>query len=172
MIAMARTGRAALTAALTVGVLVLAGSAPAGAETVSRSDARGDAPARIDVTRATYTHSDDHVSVVARIPRLGRQGTAALSISRFEIFEAGYVVEVVKRAGQPARAKLLYYNHFDLLPRSCDDVTGSWGHHRVTLSVARSCLTGHARDRVFTQFGIQSGSDVDRAPAVKRLRRS
>jgi hypothetical protein len=148
------------------------GAAPADAETVGRDDPRQDAPANIDVTHATYTHSQDRVGVVARIPDLGRAGTAALSISRFGIFEAGYVVQIHKRAGEAPRTRLLFFNHFDLEPRRCDDVSGTWGEHQVTLSVARSCLTGHAREHVFAQFGIQRGDQVDHAPAVRRLNRS
>ncbi|WP_243056262.1 hypothetical protein [Nocardioides sp. SR21] len=158
---------AALLVAMLTGAL-----APASAETVRRDDSRNDAPARIDVSRATYTHAQEQVRVVARIPNLGRGGTAALSISRFEIFEAGFVVEIKKRAGKPPRTRLFFFNHFDLEPRRCDAVTGTWGRRRVSLSVDRACLDGHARERVFTQFGIQSGAHVDRAPAVKRLRRS
>ena len=162
-----RLAGVALLAAMLASAVV-----PASAETVRRDDPRGDAPARIDVSRATYTHSQHRVRVVARIPSLGRAGTAVLSISRFEIFEAGYVVEIKKRAGEPPRTRLFFFNHFDLEPRRCAAVSGTWGDHRVSLSVARSCLTGHARERVFVQFGIQHGSHVDRAPAVKRLRRS
>ncbi|MGB0101049.1 MAG: hypothetical protein WBP61_12295 [Nocardioides sp.] len=152
--------------------MVLGVPAVASAETVRRDDARGDAPARIDVSRATYTHSQDRVRVVARIPELGRAGKASLSISKFEVFEAGYVVQIKKRAGEPPRTKLLYFNHFDLERRRCADVSGTWKRHRVSLSVARTCLTGHQRRQVFAQFGIQRGSRVDRAPAVKRLDRS
>lgn len=158
---------AALLVAIVTGALP-----PASAETVHRDDSRRDAPARIDVSRATYTHSQERVRVVARIPNLGRAGTAALSISRFEIFEAGYVVEIKKRAGEPPRTRLLFFNHFDLEPRRCDAVTGIWERRRVSLTVDRTCLAGHARERVFAQFGIQSGAHVDRAPAVKRLHRS
>ena len=155
-------------------VMVTSAPAPASAETVRRDDSRRDAPARIDVSRATYTHSQERIRVVARIPNLGRAGTAALSISRFEIFEAGYVVEIKKRAGKPPRTKLFFFNHFDLEPRRCDAVTGIWGRHRVSLSVDRTCLAGHARERVFAQLlGIQSGADLRTgAPAVKRLQRS
>jgi len=152
--------------------MLAAGTTAAAAETVGRDDRRHDAPARIDVTHATYTHSQNRVRVVARVPRLGRTGTAALSISRFEIFEAGYVVQIKKRAGEPPRARLFFFNHFDLEPRRCANVSGTWGDHKVTLSVARSCLTDHAGERVFAQFGIQDGDQVDRAPAVRRLDRS
>ena len=167
---MKNSGRLAVTAVVVA--MVVGGPAAASAETVRRDDARNDAPARIDVSRATYTHSQNRVRVVARIPNLGRTGTAALSISKFEIFEAGYVVEIKKRAGEPPSTKLFFFNHFDLEPRRCTAVSGAWKRHQVSLSVARSCLTGHKRQQVFAQFGIQRGSHVDRAPAVKRLHRS
>lgn len=145
-------------------------AAPAHAQTVTRQDRQGDAPPRIDVTSATYTHAADRLRVVAEIPDLGRSGTAALSLSKFGVFEAGYVVEIKKRPGRTPRTALYYYNHFDLEPRACSSVTGVWGRERVILSVKRSCLRGHARARMFAQFGIQYGSHVDRAPAVRRLR--
>ena len=157
---------------LAAGVLVAATAAPAATETVERTDARRDAPASIDIATATYTHTRAHVRVVARIPELGGAGSASLSISRFGIFEAGYVVQIKKRAGRPARTRLLFFNHFDLEPRRCADLTGAWGRGRVVLSVARSCLSGHAEERVFAQFGIQRGAEIDRARAVKRLDRA
>ncbi|MFC7496772.1 MULTISPECIES: hypothetical protein [unclassified Nocardioides] len=152
--------------------LMVGAAAPASAETVVRDDPTGDAPERIDVTRARYTHTDDQIRVVARVPELGDAGTAALSISRFGIFEAGYVVQIRKRPDEQPRARLLFFNHFDFEPRRCADVSGTWGQRRVTLVVDRSCLTGHARRHVFAQFGIQHGQQVDRASAVRRLARS
>lgn len=152
--------------------MLASGTVSASAETVRRDDPVRDAPAHIDVTRAVYTHSQSRVRVVARIPELGRSGTAALSISRFDIFEAGYVLQIKKRVGERPRTRLYFFNHFDLVPRRCADVTGVWRTHQVRLSVARSCLSDHARERVFAQFGIQRGDQVDRAPAVRRLHRS
>lgn len=159
-----------LVAAVTAMGLTLVGS-PADAETKVRQDETGDAPAKIDVTRVRYSYGDDRVKAVARIPDLGRRGEAALSISRFEVFEAGYVVRIRKRLGKPARVSLLYFDHFDLHPRECDGLSGAWRDSSIRLSVATSCLRGHARPRIFTQFGIQRGDDVDRAPAVRRLAR-
>ena len=146
--------------------------APAHAEEVRRTDAHGDAPASIDITNARYTHGKTRVSVVATIPRLGRAGQASLSISRYSIFEAGYVVLVKKRAGEAPRVRLAYFNHFELEPRRCSSLSGKWSNGQIRLGVARSCLKGHIRERVFVQFGGQRGSNVDRAPAVRRLARS
>ncbi|MBA2952774.1 hypothetical protein GON03_22375 [Nocardioides sp. MAH-18] len=154
-----------------VAAALVATAAPSSADTVRRKDPLGDAPASIDIASATYTHADQHLRVVARIPDLGSRGTAALSLSKFGIFEAGYVVQIRKRPGQPPRTRLLFFDHFDLRPRACDDLTGTWRRQTVTLAVARSCLTGHAQRRMFAQFGIQRGVEVDRAPAVTRLRR-
>jgi hypothetical protein len=155
-----------------VGLMLVGGSLPAAqADTVRRQDATGDAPAVIDIRTADYTHSDRRVSVVAVIPDLGDRGRAALSITRFTIFEAGYVVRIKKRAGSPPRVRLLFFDHFGLEPRECAAVSGRWGEDRIRLSVARACLDGHARNRVFVQFGIVRGDDVDRARAVRRLER-
>ena len=157
-----------------ISLVVLLGSfaaLPAYAETKIKPDPAGDARASIDITRAKYTHADRHVKVLARIPALRRTGEAALSISRFEIFEAGYVVLLEKRPGQPAEVGLYYFNHVNLEPRECDDVSGRWGRSSIRLSVARRCLDGHATPRVFAQFGLSQGERVDFAPAAPRLAR-
>ena len=158
---------------LAVSVLLVAGwPSPAGAEQVRRVDPRGDAPAAIDIWSARYQHREHRVRVVANIPDLGQRGRASLSISRFTIFEAGYVAIIKKRAGKDPQVRLTFFNHFELQPRDCPGVSGSWTDDQVKLSVPRSCLEGHARQRVFVQFAILRGSDVDRARPVKRLARS
>lgn len=157
-----------------VGAVLLAGgvAAPASAQTVTREDPAGDAPARIDITRVRYAHLDDRVRVAARIPDLGAAGTADLLISRFEIFEAGYVARIRKVTGKQAKVSLLYYDHFDLRKRACRGLTGSWEADKIRLKVPRSCLKGHRTTYVFTQFVIARGEPFDEAPAVKRLKRS
>jgi hypothetical protein len=121
-----------------------------------------------------YAHLDDRVRVSAKIPDLGRSGTADLLVSRYEIFEAGYVARIRKPRGEPARVSLLYFDHFDLKKRSCKGLSGTWGRQVVRMKVPRSCLKGHATKRVMTQFFIAfgSGEQFDEAPAVRRLRRS
>jgi hypothetical protein len=161
-----------LSAIVAAAALLVAAVSPATAETVERDDRRGDAPAGIDVVQATYSHTRHRVRVVARVPDLGPAGSATLSISRFEIFEAGYVLRIRARSGAPPRIRLLFFNHFDLEPRRCAGVTGTWANGVVRLSVARTCLVGHVAEQVFAQFHIRHGSDIDEAPAVRRLRRS
>jgi hypothetical protein len=153
-------------------LLVAAVAAPASAEKIRRVDARGDAPQAIDIWSARYSHGVHRVSVVASLPDLGQRGRASLSISKFEIFEAGYVALIKKRPGAAPQVRLTFFNHFDLEPRECPGLTGSWASARVKLSVPRSCLDDHAQERVFAQFGIQRGSEIDRARAVRRLDRS
>lgn len=142
------------------------------AEIAERPDARGDAPSFIDVHAVMYAHGSDRVSVAATIPSLGRRGSASLSISQFTTFEAGHVVTIRKSPGRPVTVRLAYFNHFDLEPRRCGGVKGSWRPAKVTLSVPRACLGEDATERVFVQFGIQHGNAIDRAPAVRRLQRS
>ena len=144
---------------------------PAYAETKVKPDPSDDAPSGIDITRARYTHGDGRVKVFARVPALRDSGEASLSISRFEIFEAGYVVLIKKRLGEPARVRLYFFNHFDLEKRDCDGVSGRWGETSIRLSVPRSCLEGHATHRVFAQVGVSLGEQVDLAPAARRLAR-
>ena len=158
---------------LAVSSLLLAvGLSPAHAQEAQRKDSHGDAPARIDIWSANYTHGKNRVTVVAKIPKLGRAGEASLSISRFTIFEAGYVALIKKRVGHKARVRLTYFNHFDLEPRQCSRISGRWAVSQIRLSVPRSCLRGHAKEKAFVQFGIQRNLKIDRAPAVRRLARS
>jgi len=160
-----------------VGAVLLAGgvAAPASARTVVREDPRGDAPARIDVTRVRYAHEKSYVRVAARIPDLGPAGVADFLVSRFDIFEAGYVARIRKPRGKAPKVALLYFDHFDLKKQKCKGVTGNWSGEVVRLKVPRTCLKvrGHAANRVFTQFVITygSGERFDEAPAVLGLRR-
>ena len=110
-----------------------AGSVPAHAETRVKSDRLADAPDVIDISGVSYTHGNERVRVTAQIPHLGSAGEAALSISKFEIFEAGYVVRIVKQHGKPAKVGLFFFNHFDLEKRVCNDVSGSWDAERYSL---------------------------------------
>lgn len=168
--------RSHLVPALCGAALLVGGvAAPASAQSVDRSDTVGDAPARIDITKVRYTHLSDRVRVAAKIPELGPSGTADFLVSRYEIFEAGYVVRIRQHRGKPAKVSLLYYDHFSLKKRSCKGISGSWGPEVVRLKVPRSCLKGHATEHVFAQFVISFGAEgeqFDEAPAVTRLRRS
>lgn len=154
-----------VTAALVITAL------PAHAETVTRRDRANDAAARVDITRARYTYRPARISVLARIPHLGRAGDASLSITRFDVFEAGYVLRITKRVGQPPRVRLFFFDHFSLNRRRCQGSSGAWGSRSIRLSVPTRCLHGHARPNVFAQFGISRGRQLDRAPAVRRLGR-
>jgi hypothetical protein len=158
-------------AAVVASIALTLGATPALADTKTRVDPVGDAPAGIDITLARYSYENGRVSVRARVPDLARRGRADLSISRFEIFDAGYVVRLVKRAGKPPRTRLYFFDHFDLHRRPCDDVRGWWRNGAVRLSVDADCLEDHARRRIFTQVGLIRRQDFDMAPAVRRLAR-
>ncbi|HXH79757.1 hypothetical protein [Nocardioides sp.] len=132
-------------------------------------DETGDAPRGIDIDSARYSHANEEVAVVARVPDLQRMGSASLSISRFEIFEAGYIVRIIKTRGRPAQTALLYFDHFDATERACDGVRGRWGRSRIRLVVPTECLRGHRTSSLFAQFGISHAERVDHAPAVVRL---
>jgi hypothetical protein len=162
-----KTVSVAVTALL---CLTLLGT-PAQAATVVKEDRANDAPARIDIRRVTYAYGDGQVKVRARIPQLGRAGKADLSITKFEIFEAGYVLRIAKWRGERARVRLYYFDHFSLNRRRCDGIAGQWNDANIRMTVPTECLTGHARRRIRVQFGIQHRQDIDRAPAVRRLAR-
>ena len=51
-------------------------ASPAGADARTRTDARRDAPASIDISRATYRHTGSRVSTTIRVPDLGKRGRA------------------------------------------------------------------------------------------------
>ena len=152
-------------------VLVLL-PATAVADSAARRDSRNDAPARIDVTRVLYQHRVHRVSTRVRIPELGRTGRVALAISRFDIFEAGYVASVRRRSDGSVSRRLGYFDHFETTPRRCD-VGGSWNRARgvVTVTVPRDCLKGHRTPRLYVAARSLHGNSFDDAPAVRRLGR-
>ncbi|WP_370614319.1 hypothetical protein [Mumia sp. Pv 4-285] len=148
-------------------------SAPASAEERSRTDRAGDAPARIDLTHVSYRHTEARVSARIRVPDLGRRGRASLAVSRFGIFEAGYVAVVRKKPGRPATTRLLFFDHFDTTPRQCDGLRGSWKRATgtVSISVPRACLDGHRTRKVYVAARTMRGSSFDDARPVRRLAR-
>lgn len=153
--------------------LVLAGSGVALADTAIKKDPRGDAPAKIDVTKATYTYDSQTVSVDARIPALGNRGDAALSISQFAIFEAGYIGRIQREPGSAPKVGLFYFDHFTTKKQKCDGITATWRKGHITIDVPVTCLVnGFPSAQVFVQFGIVSGNGLDRAPAIRRLPQS
>lgn len=157
----------AVTAAATT--LMLAVPAPSVAQSETRQDRAGDAPAAIDVRDVVYTYRAGKVTVRAEIPELGNRGEASLSISQFAVFEAGHVLRVLKRPGQSAEVGLAYFDHFSLQPRRCKEMRGVWGQDVIRMRVATSCLGDDAVPRIFIQFGISADDEIDRAPAVRRL---
>ena len=155
------------TTALVLGLCLSSGVAAA--ETVVRVDKTGDAPRGIDIDSARYSYAGGEVAVTARVQDLQRMGSASLSITRFEVFEAGYIVRIVKKRGRPAQTALLYFDHFDATERTCDGVRGRWGRSRIRLVVPTECLRDHRTSSLFVQFGISDAGRVDHAPAVVRL---
>lgn len=142
------------------------------ADSVGRVDARNDAPAGIDITRVEYRHHAHRVSARVRVPDLARTGRVSLAISKFDVFEAGYVAVVRRRSDGTVSRRLTYFNHFDTTPRSCR-VRGTWDRSDgvVTVSVPRRCLDGHRRERIYTAARALRGGVFDDAPSVRRLQR-
>ncbi|KAA1420111.1 hypothetical protein FE697_019745 [Mumia zhuanghuii] len=160
------------TAAGCAAALVLA-APPAAADERVREDRRDDAPASIDIARVTYRHTETRVAARIRVPELGRKGRASLAISRFGVFEAGYVAVVRKRPGDRTTTRLLFFDHFDAHPRSCDGLRGSWRRATGTIriSVPRTCLEGHRTRKVYVAARTIRGSSLDDARPVRRLAR-
>lgn len=145
----------------------------ASAETAVKRDQRNDAPAGIDITRVAYAYSDQRVAATVRVPELGATGRMGLSISRFEVFEAGYIAVVRRTADGTVSARLLYFDHFDTTPRPCD-VDGTWSRAAgvITVSVPVSCLRRHRTEQIYTSARTLRGERFDDAPAVPRLSRN
>lgn len=162
---------AGLVSGFAVVMSLLAVTPAATAETKVREDRSGDAPAAIDIDEVEYAYGHGRVSVVASIPDLGRSGQADLTVTRFDTFEAGYVLRIVKRSGDPAKVRLYYFDHFDLNRRRCEDLGGKWRAAGLSVSVPGDCLSGHARRSIRTQVTSVKGREYDRAPAVARLAR-
>lgn len=153
-------------------VLLMSNAPMAAGATARVSDPQGDAPPAYDVRAVRYAHSDARVLAVARVPALGNRGKAQLSVTNFTVFEAGYVGQITRRPGQAPRIKLYYFDHFDLQPRVCAGIDGSWGDTRIRISIPKNCMEGDVADahRLFVQFAAGRGGDFDLAPAVRRLR--
>lgn len=151
-----------------MGPLFLA--APAEGASKTRSDPAEDAPARVDVTEARYSYGDNRTSVVITVPELGDAGRVYFRVSRYEIFEAGYVLRLRKQAGEEPRVRLLYYDHFDIKPRACSAKGGSWGDDTIRMRVSNDCLDGHARRRAFMDLSTATGEQFDEVAKV-RLRK-
>lgn len=162
---------AGLVSGFAVVASLLAVTPAATAETEVRKDRSGDAPAAIDIEEVDYVYGNGRVSVVASIPDLGRSGRADLTVTRFDTFEAGYVLRIVKRSGDPAKIRLYYFDHFDLDRRRCNDLGGKWRGGGLSIGVPVDCLSGHARRSIRTQVTSAKGREYDRAPAVARLAR-
>lgn len=160
----------ALTLLITAILSVLPASAAA--DTATRRDPRGDAPAGIDIVRSHYRHAVRSVSARVYLPALSDTGSVSLAISRFDVFEAGYVAVVRRRADGTVSRRLLYFDHFDYLPRRCD-VGGRWNRDTgvVTVKVPRRCLDDHRRPRLYLGARAYKRNRVDVAPPVLRLRR-
>lgn len=165
-------GTRTLSIAALLAVVVTLLPASASAETVVRLDARNDSPAGVDITRVRYAYSVERVAAKVRVPELAPTGRMGLSISRFEVFEAGYVAVVRRRADGTVSARLLYFDHFDTTPRRCD-VDGAWSRATGTIrvSVPVSCLDGHRTQRIYTAARTLRGNHADDAPVVRRLSR-
>lgn len=157
---------------LVLAVLLAVLPATASADTTIRRDPRNDAPAGIDITRVRYSYTDNRVSTRVRVPELADSGRIGLSISRYSIFEAGYVAVVRRRSDGTTSRRLLYYNHFDTTPRRCD-VDGSWNSSTgiVRVSVPRSCLENHRTPRIYVAARVLRGQRFDDAPPARRLPR-
>lgn len=106
------------------------------------------------------------------MPHLDGPARASLAISKFTIFEAGYVAIVRKTASGEVSKRLFYFNHFELVPRKCK-VSGSWNERAssVRIAVPRKCLKHHKKNRLYVAARTIRGKKFDDAPAVRRLER-
>ncbi len=141
-------------------VALVALAPPAAAETKSRVDRTGDAPARIDMDEVDYSYGDRRVHATAAVPDLGRAGHADLTFTSLQQFRPGYVLRLVKAAGEPAQYALVLLRPLPAEPPSV---------RRHGRQVARrcshgerptECLNGHARRSVRTQLTMVAGDAI------------
>src|SRR5664279_5592418 len=132
-------------AAATLALLLSAAPADAAQRTVH--DPRGDAPARLDITRFTVTNTSQRISAVIHVRNLRRTGTFQQRYydSTFDsLLSYGVQVRRDKHGHLHVNAFRDDENGDNFI--TCDGVRGHWLIHRnrVTTSMPVACATGVA----------------------------
>ena len=157
-----------LAAAGLAASLTVAGSAPTNAAAVTKVDAVGDAPARLDISKVTYRNAATKVSTRIRVPGLERRGQARFLISKYAT-DAGFEVTVRIDENSKLKKRFAVVDNAGTHTRSCA-VTARWSasDNYISISVPQRCI--HLSPGPL-YVAAATGNYLDRAPVVKRLRR-
>jgi hypothetical protein len=153
----------AVLTALMLGLTIAA--SPAAAATVTRKDARGDAPARYDVTRVTYTNTSDRIAVRIKLVNLRRVGMRfVLKTNTSFMGDAQFVVVVVRRPGGSTTHRLFVMEANERTKIPCR-IRSRWAYARdvVTISMPQVCLgEGYGDQRMRLASGKPGAKPSDR----------
>lgn len=153
----------AVLTALMLGLTIAA--SPAAAATVTRKDARGDAPARYDMTRATYTNTSAKIAVRITLVNLRRVGTRfVLKTNTSFMGDAQFVVVVVRRRGGSATHRLFIAEDNERSKIPCR-IRSRWAYARdvVRISMPQTCLgEGYGDQRMKLASGKPDAKPSDR----------
>ena len=128
---------------LLAGVL-LSTALPSSAAVVVARDRRGDVPARIDLTQASYTNGPKVIQLRAHVVDLRETGTFWFNMSMPAGNDGWYVARVTNRG-----VRLGISGNFGVDWRGCRGMRSTWQPHLnlVTATVPHSCLQGTAYRR-------------------------
>jgi len=141
------------------------------AATATRSDARGDAPTRIDIVSGTYRNGPRYVSGSVRVVALGQSGRARLAVSPPTDGDDYYVARVHRLRDGSLKKRLIKYTAVEAVPVRCR-FKASWrpGTDTVSIAVPHRCLPYPSAMRV--GLHTQVGQQFDWGPTVRRLTRA
>jgi hypothetical protein len=152
----------AMLTALMLGLIIAA--SPAAAATVTRTDARGDAPARYDITRVTYTNTSDKIAVRIKLVNLRRVGMRfVLRTNTSFMGDAQFVVVVVRRPGGSTTHRLFSQEGNERIKIPCQ-IRSRWAYARdvVRISMPQTCLgEGYGDQRMKLASGKPGAKPCD-----------
>jgi hypothetical protein len=156
-------------AALATGAVVLGIEGAASADSVTKKDRTGDAPAWADISRVTYRNGATNVGVRLAIPHLARRGVLFLEYSAPKDDGDGWVKVDVAEGGPP---RVRVYDYFGDRVR-CGSGHARWSvnKHVISVSVSHRCVKMGGPGALYLDAFLGSrGTDV--APAALHLARN
>lgn len=165
-----RLAMTALTAL--VAVLALAApSAPASAGEVGFADARGDAPARHDITRVHVRNGEESVAVRLELADLRRGEQVVRSFIDSVRADLHWIATTVLHGDGHVTAVLETFTGSEFEPVQCR-VAGSWrlARDRVRITFPQSCLDIHRAVRIRVVVGAGDGTTGDPADWTRTVR--
>lgn len=142
------------------------------AATTTRLDARGDAPALIDIVRVKYSNGSHRVFGRIQVDALRRQGRATLIVGPPTASDFAYNATVrVDQQGQ-LRKSFWLVSDGGSVRRSCD-FAARWyaGKDRIRIAVPQRCVKSLGGHKLYVGSKMQAASHVDFGPPVRHLAR-